>query len=63
MKIIMFKEMKMGTTRMKLKDTSNWYTQIQTQMAVANVQWCEFVLYIEGDVKNGKHKIMNYTHI
>lgn len=42
---------------MKLKETSNWYTQIQTQMAVANVQWCDFVLYLEGDVKNGKHKI------
>ena len=44
---------------MKLKETSQWYTQVQTQMAVANVQWCDFVLYLEGDVKNGKHKIYN----
>lgn len=42
---------------MKLKENSNWYTQIQTQMAVANVQWCDFVVYLEGGVKIGKHQI------
>ncbi|KAK3091881.1 hypothetical protein FSP39_023407 [Pinctada imbricata] len=42
---------------LKLKENSNWYTQIQTQMAVSNAMWCDFVLYLEGDVKNGKHKI------
>ena len=44
---------------MKLKETSQWYTQVQTQMAVANVQWFDFVLYLEDDVKNGKQKIYN----
>lgn len=41
----------------KLKRTSNWYFQIQSQMAISNLQWCDFVLYLEGNVKTGKHKI------
>lgn len=35
---------------MKLKENSNWYTRI-------HVKWCDFVLYFEGGVKIGKHKI------
>ena len=42
---------------LKLKENSSWYTQIQTQIAVSNVKWCDFVMYLEGEVKSGKHKI------
>ncbi|XP_063444855.1 uncharacterized protein LOC134725172 [Mytilus trossulus] len=41
----------------ELKKTSNWYIQIQSQMAISNLQWCDFVLYLEGSIKTEKHKL------
>ncbi len=31
----------------QLKRTSPWYTQIQTQMAVAQYSWCDFVVFTQ----------------
>lgn len=42
---------------MKLKTNSSWYTQIQSQMAISRTKWCDFVVYLEQDIKSGKHKI------
>jgi hypothetical protein len=39
-----------------LKETSGWYKQIQGQLAIAQRDWCDFVLYI-GGTKTTKQKI------
>ena len=41
---------------MKLKQTSPWYYQIQCQLAVSELAWCDFVLYLEGS-GSYKHQI------
>lgn len=34
----------------KLKETSSWYTQIQTQLFVTDKRWCDFVLFTKKDI-------------
>ena len=41
---------------MRLKHSSPWYFQIQCQLAVADVLYCDFVMYLEG-LAACKHKI------
>lgn len=33
--------------KVQLKRTSQWYTQIQTQLAVAQYSWCDFVVFTQ----------------
>ena len=33
-----------------LNPSSPWYTQIQGQLAIAELQWCDFVLYTDKDL-------------
>lgn len=40
-----------------LKQSSNWYIQIQSQMAISNLSWCDFVVYLQGSISTEKHKI------
>ncbi|XP_065929416.1 uncharacterized protein [Magallana gigas] len=45
-----------SNNEMRLKHTSPWYYQIQCQLAVADLLYCDFVMYLEG-VAACKHKI------
>ncbi len=39
--------LKIGGGKVQLKRTSQWYTQVQTQLAVTQYSWCDFLVFTQ----------------